>query len=311
MSAAAGGCGDRGGRAGGAGPGVRAGRRRPRRGAAGGEAGGPAGPGLPGGGRVESGDVAAGAGDRAPADPVGRQPPVAGGSRPAGIARPGDPRRQMRGDGVPSGTTGPPRARRNPLRPARAPVEAAVLADPRLEGRRWNERAEPVPVTGQVNLRGLEPLAVVEVLYGLQQRVRAGCTSYCRIVRSLAAELRQAQAPSLADLPAQEEKGRQGLLNSLTMHAGLRVRRPAVRDRQGQVGPDRPGPSRLALLHRHQPAMAARVGQGMGRSRPATAAGQAGGRPPARDRRRGDPAVGDPARREGRPGRRSRCPRPC
>jgi site-specific recombinase XerD len=98
--------------------------------------------------------------------------------------------------------------------------EAALLADPRLEGRRWNERAEPVPVTGQVNLRGLEPLAVVEVLYGVQQRVRAGCTSYCRILRSLAAELRQAQAPSLADLPAQEEKGRQGLLNSLTMHAG-------------------------------------------------------------------------------------------
>src|SRR5512135_2888298 len=29
--------------------------------------------------------------------------------------------------------------------------EAALLADPRLEGRRWNERAEPVPVTGQVN----------------------------------------------------------------------------------------------------------------------------------------------------------------
>ena len=123
MSAAAGRhAGDRGGRAGGAEPGVRAGRRRLCRGAAGGEAGGLAGPGLPGGGRVESGDVAAGAGDRAPADPVGRQPPVAGGSRPAGIARPGDPGRQMRGDGVPSGTTGPPRARRNPLRPARAPV---------------------------------------------------------------------------------------------------------------------------------------------------------------------------------------------
>ena len=112
--------------------------------------------------------------------------------------------------------------------------EAAVLADPRLEGRRWNERAEPVPVTGQVNLRGLEPLAVVEVLYGLQQRVRAGCTSYCRIVRSLAAELRQAQAPSLADLPAQEEKGRQGLLNSLRMHAGR-----AFADPRSEIAKDR------------------------------------------------------------------------
>ena len=132
------------------------------------------------------------------------------------------------------GTTGPPRARRNPLRPARAPVGGRCSRRSRLEGRRWNERAEPVPVTGQVNLRGLEPLAVVEVLYGLQQRVRAGCTSYCRIVRSLAAELRQAQAPSLADLPAQEEKGRQGLLNSLTMHAGR-----AFADPRSEIAKDR------------------------------------------------------------------------
>jgi hypothetical protein len=98
--------------------------------------------------------------------------------------------------------------------------EAALLADLGLDGRRWDERAEPVPVTGQVNLRGLAPLAVIEILYRLQQPVRAGCTSYCRTLRSLAKELRQSQAPSLADLPAQEEKGRQGLLNSLMMHAG-------------------------------------------------------------------------------------------
>ena len=112
--------------------------------------------------------------------------------------------------------------------------EAALLADPGLDGRRWNERAEPVPVTGQVNLRGLAPLAVVEMLYGVQQRVRAGCTSYCRTLRVLARELRQAQAPSLADLPAQEEKGRQGLLNSLTMHAGR-----AFADPRSEIAKDR------------------------------------------------------------------------
>ena len=49
---------------------------------------------------------------------------------------------------------------------------AARRAGPVPDQRRWNQTAEPVPVTGQVNLRGLAPLVVVEVLYGLQQRVR-------------------------------------------------------------------------------------------------------------------------------------------
>jgi integrase len=112
--------------------------------------------------------------------------------------------------------------------------EAAVLADPRLGARQWNERAEPVPVTGQVNLRGLAPLAVVEMLYGMQQRVRAGCTSYCRTLRVLARELRRLQALSLAGLPAQEEKGRQGLLNSLAMHAAR-----AFADPRSEIAKDR------------------------------------------------------------------------
>jgi integrase len=98
-------------------------------------------------------------------------------------------------------------------------------------------------VTGQVNLRGLAPLAVVEVLYGLQQRARAGCTSYCRTLRSLAAELRQVQAPSLASLPAQAEKGRAGLLNSLVMHAGR-----ALADPRSEIARDRWD---LAVLGHH------------------------------------------------------------
>jgi integrase len=112
--------------------------------------------------------------------------------------------------------------------------QAGLAADPRLDARWWDERAEPVPVTGQVNLRGLAPLAVVEVLYGLQQRARTGCTSYCRTLRSLAAELRQSQAPSLAGLPAQEEKGRRGLLNSLVAHADR-----ALADPRSEIARDR------------------------------------------------------------------------
>src|SRR5258708_2430681 len=71
--------------------------------------------------------------------------------------------------------------------------EAASHADPGLEERRWRQIAEPLPVPGHVNLRGLAPLVVAEVLYGLQQRGAAQCTSHCRFLRRLAQELRQAQ----------------------------------------------------------------------------------------------------------------------
>lgn len=121
--------------------------------------------------------------------------------------------------------------------------EAALADDPGLDGRRWDATAEPVPVTGQVNLRGLGPLAVVEMLYGLQQRVRAGCTSYCRTLRVLARELRRAQAPSLEALPAQDEKGRQAVLSSLIMHAGR-----AFADPRSEIARDRWD---LAVLGHH------------------------------------------------------------
>ena len=64
-------------------------------------------------------------------------------------------------------------------------------------------------------MRGLAPLVVAELLYGLQQRVRAECTSYCRFLRRLAQELRQAQVSSLSELPAQNEPVRRSLVSSL------------------------------------------------------------------------------------------------
>jgi integrase len=97
---------------------------------------------------------------------------------------------------------------------------AARRAGPALDERRWNQTAEPLPVTGQVNLRGLAPLVVAELLYGLQQRAGADCTSYCRFLRRLAQELRQAQVSSLAELPIQDEPARRSLVNSLLAHLG-------------------------------------------------------------------------------------------
>jgi integrase len=99
---------------------------------------------------------------------------------------------------------------------------------------RWNQTAEPVPVTGQVNLRGLAPLVVAELLYGLQQRVGAEVTSYCRFLRRLAQELRQTQVLSLVELPVQDEPVRRSLVNSLVAHLGR-----AFADPRTEIAKDR------------------------------------------------------------------------
>jgi hypothetical protein len=112
--------------------------------------------------------------------------------------------------------------------------EAASHADPGLDERQWRQIAEPLPIPGQVNLRGLAPLVVAEVLYGLQQRVAAQCTSYCRFLRRLAQELRQAQVSSLADLPVQDEPVRRSLVNSLLAHLGR-----AFADPRTEIAKDR------------------------------------------------------------------------
>ena len=134
--------------------------------------------------------------------------------------------------------------------------EAASQADPLLDEQRWRQAAEPLPVPGQLNLRGLPPLVVVEVLYGVQQRTAAQCTSYCRFLRRLARELRRAGVCSLADLPAQDEPVLRSLVNSLLAHLGR-----AFADPRTEITKDRwdltvLGHHGWLCLHRHQPARA-------------------------------------------------------
>lgn len=120
-----------------------------------------------------------------------------------------------------------PRRVRHQRQEAHCAVHAARWETARRAGlasdeRRWNQTAEPVPVTGQVNLRGLAPLVVAELLYGLQQRAAAEVTSYRRFLRRLAQELHQTQVPSLTELPVQDEPARRSLVNSLVVHLGRR-----------------------------------------------------------------------------------------
>ena len=94
-------------------------------------------------------------------------------------------------------------------------------AGPFDEGR-WRSAASPVPVGDQVSLRGLPVLLTAEILYGLQQRTRAGFTIRLHMLRALAEDLRQSGAASIlqatvADAgPVSREK--RAILSSLSRY---------------------------------------------------------------------------------------------
>ncbi len=77
----------------------------------------------------------------------------------------------------------------------------ASRADPGLDERSWALRASPIPVTGQVILAGLPPAVTVQVLYGLQQRTRAGLATRMQVLRLLIEEVRQQRSGSLLERP--------------------------------------------------------------------------------------------------------------
>ena len=91
---------------------------------------------------------------------------------------------------------------------------AAQQSDPGLDRRWWQARESGVAEPGQVNLRALPPLVVVEVLFGMQQRVRGGAKITDVDLRVLCDALRRQQVGSIA-----------------------RLRRPAVSRSRRQVGP--------------------------------------------------------------------------
>jgi integrase len=79
-------------------------------------------------------------------------------------------------------------------------------ADPLFDEKAWQVAEDairpPVEGPGQVSLHGVAAQAVVEMLYGLQQRTRTGTTTDVARLRQVAAELRDTPASALADLDA-------------------------------------------------------------------------------------------------------------
>jgi integrase len=73
----------------------------------------------------------------------------------------------------------------------------ALRADPELDTRRWQTRESGVSDPGQVNLRALPALVVVEILFGVQQRVRGGAKIRDGSLRVLCDGLRWREVSSI------------------------------------------------------------------------------------------------------------------
>jgi integrase len=96
----------------------------------------------------------------------------------------------------------------------------ALRTNPELDARRWQARESGVPEPGQVNLRALPVLVVVEVLFGVQQRVRGGAKITEVELRVLCDGLRWRQVDSITGDHAEITRNRpvRALRTALAQH---------------------------------------------------------------------------------------------
>ena len=112
---------------------------------------------------------------------------------------------------------------------------STVTADPGADQRRWQLTQPAVSQGGQVSLRGLPPLVVLEVLFGVQQRVRGGAQILDVSLRAVCDTLRREQAPQIAACPPERVSGGKpprALLAALARH----VRRALADPGQERAG---------------------------------------------------------------------------
>jgi integrase len=106
----------------------------------------------------------------------------------------------------------------------------AVTADPAADQARWDLACTAVPEPGQVSLRGLAPLVVVQVLAGIQYRVREqGAKVTDGTLRAACDSLRRQQAVSAltADPGQATGKPARSLLRAIARRARLALTDPA------------------------------------------------------------------------------------
>ncbi len=96
----------------------------------------------------------------------------------------------------------------------------ARQGDPGLDHRRWQATESGVAEPGQVNLRALPPLVVVEVLFGVQQRIRAGAKLTDANLRPVCDTVRREQVGSIQECQVDRfpSKPSRSLLRALVRH---------------------------------------------------------------------------------------------
>jgi integrase len=109
-----------------------------------------------------------------------------------------------------------------------------ITTDLDTDQRHWQLTQPAVSEGGQISLRGLPALVVLEVLFGIQQRVRGGAKVLDVTLRTVCNTLRREQAPQLAACPAQGLPGTpaRALLAALVRHVRRALADPG-RERAG------------------------------------------------------------------------------
>jgi len=111
----------------------------------------------------------------------------------------------------------------------------AQQANPGLDRFRWQATESGVAEPGQLNLRALPPLVVVEVLFGIERRVGAGAKLSAVNVRAVCDTLRREQAASITECEPERmpTKGARSLATGLARDA-----RRALADPGGEQAND-------------------------------------------------------------------------
>jgi integrase len=101
-------------------------------------------------------------------------------------------------------------------------LRGACKSDPALDEERWRQDATAIGTGGQVSFRGLPPLAIAEILAGLQQRCRTdGVKTREAELRAFCDDLRRQRAASLSGYVLDPGRSMEfkGMVNSLAAHA--------------------------------------------------------------------------------------------
>ena len=137
---------------------------------------------------------------------------------------------------------------------------------PGLDEQSWRTRESGVAEPGQVNLRTLPELVVVEVLIGLQTRLRDGLRLTDVVLRAVCDTLRRHQVVSIHDCDPKLAPGRRAtsIMTVVRARCPPHARRSRRRTGKGHLGSGDLRPSREAVVHRDHPALAVRRCEAVG-----------------------------------------------